>query len=101
VQQNVSAGGTVSTGTEATSDTPVQVDATAPAPGGTITITSSNTATGSGFAIAGQEVNITTFTSAADPFQFTFRIDASQIPTAQSATTLDVYKDGSLVADCA
>ena len=51
--------------------------------------------------IAGQQVNIKTFAStASDPFYFTFTIDASLIPAGQSATTLDVYKDGNLVADC-
>ena len=102
VQQPLPPGGTVTTGTDATLDTPVQVDATAPAgSGGAITITSSNASNGSGFGIAGEQVNIKTFAStASDPFQFTFRIDSSLIPPGQSATTLDVYKDGTLVADC-
>ena len=102
LQQDISPGGTVSTGADATLDTPVQVDATAPAgAGGAITITSSNANSGTDFLIGDQQVNITTFAGMpSDPFRFTFRIDASQIPASQSATTLQVFKDGTVVDDC-
>jgi hypothetical protein len=102
VSATVSAGGSVTTdtlGTGATSTDPVQTSVTAPN-GGTITIEQGPGAADFGF--IGQRVQIVALPDAtpSNPFTIVFVIDASVIPSGESAATIVVTKNGVVVPPC-
>jgi hypothetical protein len=102
VRATVSSGGSVTTdtlGTGATPADPVQSSVTAPS-GGTITIEQGPGAAEFGF--VGQQVQIHAVPDAtpANPFSIVFVIDASVIPSGQSAATIEVRKNGAVVPPC-
>ena len=96
-------GGTVSTGTgAATSSDPTTTAVTAPA-AGTVTISESTGGTPpSGYGLVGQTVSITAPVGTFDhPIRITFRLDASAIPPGHDATTIEVFRNGILLPECA
>ena len=105
VSTAVGAGGTVTTDTEgdgATPADPVETSVTTPV-AGTISITESPVALvpPSGFRFLTQQVNISApVASRGSPLRITFTLDASRVPPGQDETTLLVFKNAALVADC-
>ena len=58
--------------------------------------------TANGFSFLGFQANIDApQASADDPLELTFEIDASLIPEGETAQTLQIFRDGALVEDCA
>ena len=101
VSANVPPGGSITTDTGssgATPSNPVQTTMAAPG-GGSITI---EQGPGVDFGFLGQSVQITAVPDAtpANPFVIVFTIDASVIPSGQSAATIVVTKNGVVVPDC-
>ena len=102
VSATLAPGGSLTTdtlGTGATSAHPVQTSLTAPG-GGSITIDQGPGAAGFGF--IGQNVHISASPDAtpANPFVIAFTIDASVIPSGQSAATIVVDKNSVAVPPC-
>ena len=95
---------TVSTGTTAPpGGTATSVEVPAGTAGGTVSIAVTGTTepAPSGFSFLGQQVNITApDATAANPLVFVFQIDASLLPAGVDVTTISVFRNGSLVADC-
>ena len=95
-------GGSASTGGEATSDEPAQASAFSPN-AGTVAV-SVNPYGGSpqaGYASVGQQFDVTAPpASVADPLLLIFLIDVSAVPAGFGAATLEVFRNGALVADC-
>jgi hypothetical protein len=102
VRATLSPGGTITTdtlGTGATPAAPVQTTLSAPS-GASISIAQGPGAAGFGF--IGQHVQIDAAPDAtpASPFTIGFVIDASVIPAGQSAATIVVDKNGTVVPPC-
>jgi hypothetical protein len=102
VSSTVSSGGSVTTDTLATGATPadpVQTSVTAPN-GGTITIEQGPGAADFGFLGQKVQINAAPDATAANPFAIVFVIDASVIPSGESAATIVVDKNGVVVPPC-
>lgn len=97
---SVPAGGTVSTGTDATTDAPLQTGVTTPT-GGSVSIQQGVTTTPtSGYSLLSQQLVITAPpATAADPLVLTFTLDASVLDGADPST-VDVFRDGAVIPDC-
>ena len=110
VSQQLTAAGTVSTGTAVTADHPLQTAVTTPA-AAAVTIAhgvlSSTTPAGE-FTFLNRQVDVTVLNAAgnefvapiATPLTLSFTIDASLIPPGASAATLQIFRNGVLVPDC-
>jgi len=95
-------GESVSTAAEATETDPAQASVTTPS-GGTVNVAINpyNGSPQSGFASVGHQFNISApAASVADPLLVTLLIDASAVPAGFNASTLEVFRNGVLVADC-
>lgn len=105
MEEEVDPGDTVTTDTEedgATPEDPVETSLTSPN-GGTVSITESTTDGDppAGFEFLGQQVTIEApDATAGDPLVIVIRIDASLIPVGEDESSIQVFKDGSQVADC-
>jgi ABC-type transport system substrate-binding protein len=97
---SVPAGGSVSTGTEATPAAPLQTAVTTPT-GGSVSIQQGvTTATTSGYSLLKQQLLITAPpASTTSPLQLTFTLDASVLNGADPQT-VDVLRDGAPIPDC-
>jgi hypothetical protein len=99
----VPAGGTVSSGSDATPDVPVQTSITAPAAiGGLITVTPRDTTTSApgGLSLFGKEVVLTgPVATAADPYTVRFTVDASSLNGVAPAD-VQVLRNGSALTGC-
>ncbi|MBI4515963.1 MAG: DUF4215 domain-containing protein [Deltaproteobacteria bacterium] len=101
----VPAGGTVSTDSEgdgATPLDPIETSVTTP-DGGTVSIDEAPAAGGppSGYELVGHQVTVTAPPATADtPLVLVFQIDASLLPPGVDPSSIDVFKDGVLVATC-
>lgn len=100
---------TVSTGAVATPADPIETTIAVPAGtvSGSVSITESAAppAPTTGFVLLGTVIDIVVSNvdpppSANDPLVFSFRLDASQIPTGQTKDTLTVTKDGAVLGPC-
>jgi hypothetical protein len=101
--ENAPAGGTVSTNTTTSPDDPVGTSVTTPN-AGQVTIQEGTTTTPnpSGYSLLGQQVQITAPTaSAASPLVIEFLLDASVLPAGADPASLQVFRDGVPIADCA
>ena len=101
ISQTVSAGGTVSSGTEATSAAPVVTSVTSPA-GGTVTIAPATEATTDpALKIIGVELQIEApDATPVDPLVITLTLDASAIPDGTDVTRFEVLHNGDPIGDC-
>ena len=93
---------TVTTGAEATPDEPVQASVTTPNAGVvSIALAPGADSPGSGFASLGFNFDIVApSASVANPLQLTFLIDASMIPSGETAGTIAIFRNGVEVLDC-
>ncbi|MGH9038560.1 MAG: TolB family protein [Acidimicrobiia bacterium] len=102
--QAVPAGGTVSTGEEASVDDPVETAVTTPN-GGTVTIEEDDQVTTpvpAGFTLLQNEVEITAPAADAEaPLRIEFRLDGPSVPPGEDETTIAVFRNAVLVPDCA
>ncbi len=101
--EEVGAGETVSTNSEATAGDPIGTSVTTPT-AGEVTIEEGPVSESepSGYSFLGQEVEITApVASAAEPLVIQFRVDASLLPPEVDETNLEVFRDGTPVRDCA
>jgi hypothetical protein len=98
VRANLTPGGSITTGSGTTPTNPLQTGVTAPG-GGIITI---EQGPGADFGFLGQNVQITAVPDAtsSNPFVIVFTIDASVIPSGESAATIVVTKNGVVVPPC-
>jgi ABC-type transport system substrate-binding protein len=99
---NVPAGGTVATGTDATSDAPLQTGVTTPS-GGSVSIQQGvTTTTPTGYSLLSQQLVITAPPSLppAPPLRLTFTLDASLL-NGVDPSTVDVLRDGAVIPACA
>jgi WD40-like Beta Propeller Repeat len=97
------AGGTVATNSTTSADDPVGSSVTTPV-AGTVTIDEGSTTTAdpSGYSLLGHEVQITApDASAADPLVIQFVLDSSILPPGTDASTVQVFRNGVAIADCA
>jgi uncharacterized delta-60 repeat protein len=106
VSTTVSAGGTVTSDSEADGATPtdgVETDITSPNPGAiTILETSPTSPAVAGFELLSFAVNVTApAATAAAPLAFTFRLDASTVPAGQDELGIAIFRNGALVPACA
>jgi uncharacterized protein YjiK len=102
VSEEAPADGTVSTGSTTTPDDPVATSVTTPV-AGTVTIDEGLTTTPDpgGYSLLGQQVVITApAASAADPLALVFVLDASLLPPGVDEATLQVFRNGTPIADC-
>lgn len=106
VVQSVGSGGTVTsdTGNLGTSlSNPVVTDVTSPI-SGTVTIQISPTTETAplGFSFLGQQVDISapSGTTVSNPLTIVFTIDSSQIPSGETQDTIQIFKNGNVVANC-
>lgn len=98
----VDPGSTASTGSEATTLDPLQAAVTSPQ-GGAIKIESTpvDTAAPSGYRLFGQQLEISApAASATEPLRLDFMLDASMLPEGTTASGVQIFRDGSPVADC-
>jgi len=99
---SVPAGGSVSTGTDATPAAPLQTGVTTPT-GGSVSIQQGvTTATTSGYSLLSQQLVITAppAPDAQHPLVLTFSLDASVVNGVDPAT-VDVFHDGAVIPGCA
>jgi probable HAF family extracellular repeat protein len=102
----VAAGGTLSTATgdgTASSSDPVNTTITSPV-GGTVSITETSTAqqAPSGFTFFGEQVNIEApEATVGNPLILEFVLDTSLLPEGQEPNTIEVFRNGTLVGECA
>jgi ABC-type transport system substrate-binding protein len=99
---SVPAGGTVTTGTDATPAAPLQTGVTTPT-GGSVSIQQGvTTATTSGYSLLKQQLVITATPPppGSPPLQLTFTLDASLLDGVDPAT-VDVFRDGAVIPNCA
>jgi hypothetical protein len=102
VSANVPPGGSITTdtlGTGATAANPVQTSVTVPA-GGSITITQGPGPADFGFLGQNVQINASPDATPGNPFVIGFVIDASVIPSGQTAATIVVNKNGVAVPPC-
>jgi virginiamycin B lyase len=102
VSQDAAAAGTVSTNTATSAPDQLGTSVTTPI-AGMVTVVEGATTTPdpSGYSLVGQEVQLTApDASAADPVVLQFRLDTSLLPPAADETNLQVFRNGTLVADC-
>lgn len=95
-------GGTVETNTAVSPDDPIGTSVTTPT-GGFVSISEDDTTTSqpAAYSFLGVQVNITAPpASVAQPLQFVFRLDPSLLPASIDATTLQIFRNGAVVADC-
>jgi Tol biopolymer transport system component len=100
--EEAAAGGTVATNGTVTPADPVGTSVTTPA-AGTVTIEEGVTTSSAptGYSLLGKEVAITAPAgTAASPLVITFLLDSSVLPPGADAATLQVFRDGSPIADC-
>ena len=100
--EDAPAGGTVSTNATTSPTDPLGTSVTTPV-AGTVTIDEGDTtsSTPPGYSLLGQEVVITApDASAADPLVIDFRLDASLVPPGADETTVQVFRNGTPLADC-
>ena len=102
----VAPGGDLSTATgdgTASSSDPVNTTITSPV-GGTVSITETSTAqqAPSGFTFFGEQVNVEApEATVGNPLILKFVLDASLLPEGQDPNTIEVFKNGTLVGECA
>ena len=102
VSADLPPGGTVSTGDTPSPADPVESSVTTPV-GGTVTITEEATSATppSGYGFLGQQVVITAPAATVEnPLVLVFRIDASLLPPGIDHSTLQIFRNGSLVDEC-
>jgi hypothetical protein len=99
----VAAVGTVSTGTSVSVTDPLATSVTTPVAGAVTIAEQATTATvPDGFTLAGWQVQLTAPTaSASSPLKFVFVLDGSILPAGADATTLQVFRNGTVVGACA
>jgi archaellum component FlaF (FlaF/FlaG flagellin family) len=100
--RTVGGGGTVSTNSSTSSGDPLGTSVTTPTDG-TVKIDEGATTTGdpAGYNLLGQEVQITApAADPSDPLVIEFRIDASLLPPGANQTNVQVFRDGTVMADC-
>jgi peptide/nickel transport system substrate-binding protein len=103
VEQTAAAGGTVSTGDEASPQAPLQTSVSVPS-GGSVTITQGQATTDvpPEFTLLEQQLDISApDQTVADPLVFTFELDASLLAAAGlSIADVAVYRNGTPIANC-
>jgi streptogramin lyase len=100
---NAPAGGTVVTNSQSTADDPIGTSLTTPV-AGPVTVEEIPTTTPDpgGFTLLGHQVNVTApSATAANPLLLTFRLDSSLLPPGEDETTLQIFRNGVLVPECA
>ena len=104
VSEEVGPGGTVTTDTEgdgATPSDPVETFVTTPNAGTVSIQESSITVSAEGFQFFAQQINIEApEATPGNPLILVFRIDALSIPAGENENTIEMLKDGVLVAAC-
>jgi alpha-tubulin suppressor-like RCC1 family protein len=97
---DVSAGGTLSTGIEATADQPLQVSVTTPNPGPVSIELSVTTDTVWNYRLFDRQTIVhAPDATPGSPLQLTFRLDATLVGASDPAE-IDVFRDGVAVAGC-
>jgi hypothetical protein len=105
VSAAVSAGGTVTSDSEADGATPadvVETEVTSPNSGAIAILETSPASPGvAGFALLDLAVNVTAPpATAAAPLVLTFRLDASAVPAGQDEQGIAIFRNGALVPEC-
>jgi Tol biopolymer transport system component len=98
----VEPGGTASTGSEATVSDPVQAAVTSPQ-GGDVRIESTPVGAfpPAGYSFFGQQLDITAPAgTTTEPLKIEFLLDASMLPEGTTAGGVQVFRNGSVIADC-
>ena len=100
--QTVGPGDTVSTGGTPTPDDPVETSVTTPDGGDVTIVEEESSGPPAGFVLVGMQVDITAPAATAPAsLELQFRLDGSLLaPLGLDHTTVLVFKDGSLVAEC-
>lgn len=97
----VSAGGTLSTDSQTTPLAPVATSVTSPVAGSVTIDTVASDPAPTGYSFLGQQVNITApDATTADPLVLVFQIDASLLTGGVDATSVLLFRNGSLLSDC-
>ncbi|MFN2425325.1 MAG: hypothetical protein ABR587_02630 [Candidatus Binatia bacterium] len=101
ISQPVSAGGTVSTGAEATPSAPVQTAVTSPSSGTVSIAPPGEPAPVGGYKVLGLQLQIEAPAATADdPLVLVFTLDASLLPPGADPLSLEVLRNGVAIADC-
>jgi hypothetical protein len=104
--ETVTAGGTLTSDTEGdgtTASDPVETQITSPVAGPvSITQSAGVSESSAGFSLLGQQVNIEAPASTADnPLRFVFTLDSTLIPAGEDEDTIQVFRNGAQVQNCA